>query len=290
MPRNSTKSSAGVKSPNPPRRKGALRMSEIPPDVLAGLNEGRLEAITLVEWLAIDVTVLLRHVIPSVGLEDRAPELLETAGRLREQGVTRRMWGVGEALHGSLNGHPRREPVFRALASHPSDMARGWAAYTLAADDSLKLAERLRAARPFAADRSAAVRECAWDAIRPYIAADLKQGFRLLRTWAREADPNVRRCAIEATRPRGVWCKHIEALKKDPEPGLVLLKEVRSDPSDYVRRSAANWLNDASKTRPDWVRAVCKRWLKESPTAETKWIVNHALRTLRKKKPARKKR
>jgi 3-methyladenine DNA glycosylase AlkC len=265
-------------------------MSEIPRDVLAGLNEGRLEAITLVEWLAIDVTVLVRHVVREIGIDDgaRARELLEAAKGLREQGVTRRMWGIGKALHLTLNGHARRNAIFDALARHPSDMARAWGAYALSANDALKLPERLRAARAFAADRSAAVRECAWDAIRPHVAADLKQGFRLLLPWTRDADANVRRCAIEATRPRGVWCTHIEALKRDPGPGLLLLEEVRSDRSDYVRRSTANWLNDASKSQPGWVRRVCARWLKESPTAETRWIVNHANRTLRKLSQARK--
>src|SRR4029434_5740841 len=97
---------------------------------------------------------------------------------------------------------------------------------------------------------------------------------------------NVRRTAIESTRPRGVWCTHIEALKSDPGPALIILEEVRADPSDYVRRSAANWLNDASKSRPDWVRDVCRRWLRESPGEETAKIVNHALRTVRPSRSA----
>jgi 3-methyladenine DNA glycosylase AlkC len=100
--------------------------------------------------------------------------------------------------------------------------------------------------------------------------------------WVKDANANVRRCAVEATRPRGVWCAHIDSLKTDPSPGLALLEVVRSDPSRYVQKSVANWLNDASKSRPDWVRSVCKRWKKESRTAETAWIINHATRTIRK--------
>lgn len=98
----------------------------------------------------------------------------------------------------------------------------------------------------------------------------------------RDADPNIRRCAVEGTRPRGVWTAHLEALKQDPEPGLALLEPVRSDPSRYVQNAAANWLNDASKSRPDWVQAVAARWAEESPTKETAYIVNRGLRTLRK--------
>lgn len=147
----------------------------------------------------------------------------------------------------------------------------------------MSLEERLVASRRFAADGSVAVRECAWDSFRPYIAADMRHGLQLLESWVRDADPNIRRCAVEGTRPRGVWTAHIEALKQDPEPGLKLLEPVRSDSSRYVQRAVGNWLNDASKSRPDWVISVCSRWTEESPSKETVWIVNHALRTLRKK-------
>ena len=268
----------------PPRRKGSLRRSDIPPDVLRGLNEGRLETITLVEWLAIDGAALASSVLPKVGFGKDAAGLVDIAAALKSEGIVRRVKGLGEAIRGVLDGHKRGDAIFEALASHPADMARVWAAYSLAADKSHGLKERLALSRRFAADPHMSVRECAWDSIRPYVAAELKKSIRLLLPWARDEDYRIRRTAIEATRPRGVWCAHIEPLKKDPEPGLALLELVRSDPSDYVRRSAANWLNDASKSRPDWVRAVCERWQRESPTKETVWIVNHALRTLRKAK------
>src|SRR5262245_48269626 len=139
MSRNSTKRTARAEPPIPARRKGASRMSEIPADVLAGLNEGRLEAVTLVEWLAIDVSVLLRHVLPTVGLARGARPILAAAEELRAQGVTRRMWGVGKLLHGALRDSPGRSSVLDRLAAHPSDMARAWAAYAVASDDGLSL-------------------------------------------------------------------------------------------------------------------------------------------------------
>ena len=248
----------------PPRRKGAVRRSDIPADVLQTLNEGREETITLAEWLAIDMPTLLRSVLPEVGLADAREELGRVADGLADQGVTKRLRAIGEALFVATRDHPRRAEIREALARHASDMVRAWAAFMLTAD------------------RSVAVRECAWDSFRPYVAADLDQAFQLLRDWMLDPDPNIRRCAVEGTRPRGVWTAHIEALKQEPEPGLTLLEHVRSDPSHYVQRSVANWLNDASKSRPDWVLAVCARWTEESQTKETAWTVNHALRTLRK--------
>ena len=257
-----------------PRRKGASRIADIPPDVLDGLNAGRLETVTLVEWLAIDMPTLLRAALRDARLD--APGVLERAETVRGEGVTRRLRAIGAALFEEV------PEAFEAFATHRSDMVRAWAAFMLAADASLPLEERLDRSRRFAADRSVAVRECAWDSFRPYVAEELDRGLELLRPWVLDPDDNIRRCAVEGTRPRGVWTAHIEELKREPERGLHLLEPVRSDSSRYVQRAVANWLNDASKSRPDWVRATCDRWLAESPTGETRWIVSSALRTLRK--------
>lgn len=268
---------------SPTRRKGSVRRSDIPPDVLKGLNEGRLETVTLAEWLAIDMSTLLRSILPAVGLADEEKVLGEAVERLAGEGVTRRLKGIGEALHRVTCDHPGREAIFEGLAGHTSDMVRAWAAFIHTANPSLTQETRLAAARRFAADGAVSVRECAWDSFRPHLVNELESGLRLLEPWVVDADPNIRRCAVEATRPRGVWTAHIESLKQDPQPGLALLEPVRSDPSRYVQRAVANWLNDASKSRPDWARAVCARWTEESRTKETAWIVHHALRTLRKR-------
>lgn len=260
------------------RRKGATRIADIPRDVLDGLNRGELETITLVEWLAIDMPTLLRHALADV--DASAPRALKRAEAVRGDGVTRRLRAIAAALHEEIPAS------FDALATHRSDMVRAWAAFMLAADESVPLEERLERTRRFAADRSVAVRECAWDSFRAYVAADLEHGLELLRPWVHDRDENIRRCAVEGTRPRGVWTSHIEELKREPERGLSLLEPVRSDPSRYVQRAVANWLNDASKSRPDWTTATCARWLEESATPETAWIVNSALRTIRKRNAA----
>ena len=247
-------------------RTGAQRRSEIPPAVLTGLNAGELESVNLVEWLAIDMPTLLRHVAPQVGLAAEAAALGAAADALAGLGVVKREKGIGAA----------------ALASHTSDMVRSWAAFMLLADERLTQPERLAATRRFAADPAVGVRECAWDSFRPYLVQDLSAGLALLEAWVHDPDPNVRRFASEVTRPRGVWTPHIPALKDNPQQALGLLEPLKSDPSRYVQNSVANWLNDASKSQPDWVQAICARWIDESPTKETRYIVKRALRTLRK--------
>lgn len=267
---------------NPGRRIGYSRMADIPPAFLKKLNSGEVETITLVEWLAIDIRRLARAMATQVGMEKQEEELGRRADALAVFGVEQRTRGMGAALFEVANGRRDREKLFERVAAHPSDMVRSWAAYWLGADRSLPLKERLERTKRFAADPAMSVRECAWSSYREYLAADLDRGFKLLRPWVRHAHEGVRRCAIESTRPRGVWTRHITALKDDPARALPLLEAVRSDSSRYVQRAVANWLNDASKSKPAWVRKLCTRWKKESPTPETAWIINHALRTLRK--------
>ena len=95
-----------IATSKPVRRKGAVRRSDIPPDILEGLNEGRLETVTLAEWLAIDMSTLLRSILPAVGLADAEEALAEAVHRLAGEGVTRRLKGVGEALYTVTRDHP----------------------------------------------------------------------------------------------------------------------------------------------------------------------------------------
>lgn len=102
----------------------------------------------------------------------------------------------------------------------------------------------------------------------------------LIRPWVADRDPAVRRMVAEALRPRGVWCKHISALKADPSPIKELLAALLDDPSDYVRKAVANNLNDISKDNPEMLCDWIAQWSKGKTGAERQWIVQRALRTL----------
>ncbi len=252
-----------------PARQGASRPADVPADILAELQAGRLETATLAEGLAIDFVALMRVVAPEAANE-MAARLGPTAG------ITRRMAAAGDLLLERLG-----PAGFDRLAAHRSDTVRGWAAYLLAGTPGIALHERLRLICPPADDGHFGVQEWAWLALRPHIAADLDGAIAALAGWVREPSPNLRRFAIESTRPRGVWCAHIAALKREPALGLPLLEPVRADPARYVQDSAANWLNDAAKSRPDWVRATCARWRSESDSPATARICARGLRGLK---------
>ena len=249
-------------------RKGARSRSEIPAEILQGLNNGTLAATNLVEGLAVDFQQLLRTIAPEL-----PPEAIASIDPAA--GITVRMATAGRILHaqgGVAN--------LTNWISHSSDTVRGWAAYGIAYDPDLTLADRLEQIRPLADDPHFGVREWAWLAVRPHIAAEIRTALKLLKPWTAEPSENLRRFAVESTRPRGVWCRHIDELKTTPELALPLLKPLRKDPAKYVQDSVANWLNDAARSQPDWVRALCAGWLSEGDHPATQRICVRAQRNL----------
>lgn len=280
--------------PSAAPRKGARRIIDIPPAILAALNAGELEAASLPEWLAIDHLALLAAVLPSAGFSPAAAaRIIAATEPVRRAGVMERCRAAAAALYAELthvDGAPTQGVItadtrWQALGRHRSDLVRSWAAFTIGCAPELDLAERRDALAVFAIDPNFGTRECAWMALRPALMrAGIAAAVHALLPWAHAAHEGLRRCATEATRPCGVWCAHWEELKSDPAPARALLDACRSDPSRYVRTSVANWLNDASKSHPAWVRRVCADWRRASRTAATTWIVHHATRTLRKRR------
>lgn len=264
----------------PPPRKGARTIATISAATLRELNAGRDESRALVEWLAVDPAKLWKAVAGDVGL----PADREVQAELRELSGAKaiaRMRGVGALVDRVLSGRADREAVLGRLALHRSDVVRAWACYATVAPPRRTLKGLLPKVAPFACDPNMAVRECAWEALRPRVLADLPAAIELYLPWTARRETGLRRCAVEGTRPRGVWTPHAKALIADPEPGLVLLEPLKADPERYVQDSVANWLNDASKSEPDWVRDVCRRWLRESESQATAYIAKRAQRSLK---------
>jgi hypothetical protein len=175
-----------------------------------------------------------------VGLGGEAVVLGAGGDELADEGVSTRVERIRKLLFEATKDHPKREEIGERLASHPSDTVRMWVAYMPLADTTLSLSQHLDAARRFAADSSMNVKESAWDAIRPYVLENLSKGLKKFEPWVYDSDPNIRRCAVEGMRPCGVWTKHCQEFKDDPEPGLNLLEPVRSDPSCYVHTATAD--------------------------------------------------
>ncbi|MDO5103330.1 MAG: HEAT repeat domain-containing protein [Lautropia sp.] len=270
MKRKTAPRSASASKPATRQGKGASRTSDIPPEVLAALSRGEIESATLTEGLAVDQYRLLTSVLPALP----AP-VLEQAKAASQLGILKRMMAFGQLLWTAQG-----EAGLRRCCEHASDTVRGWACFMVGARDDLSLAARLAAIRPLADDPHFGVREWAWMALRPHLAASLDEAIARLMAWATDESAYVRRFATESIRPRGVWCAHLTALKQEPQRALPLLALLRADPAVYVQDSVANWLNDAAKDNPDWVRVVCADWLRGDPSPETRRICRRAMRSL----------
>jgi len=118
-------------------------------------------------------------------------------------------------------------------------------------------------------------------AVRPFIIKYPERMMKQMIEWSRHKNHHVRRLASEGCRPRLPWAIALPEFKKDPSPILPILKNLKNDESEYVRRSVANNLNDISKDNPKAVLSIAKQWYGENNNVNA--ILKHALRTQLKK-------
>lgn len=118
-------------------------------------------------------------------------------------------------------------------------------------------------------------------AVRPFIAREAERTLALMRQWAAHKNEHVRRLASEGCRPRLPWGRRLQQLIDDPAPILPIIEALRADPSEYVRRSVANNLNDIAKDHPQLVLNLARRWQGEDELTDA--LLKHACRTLLKR-------
>lgn len=117
-------------------------------------------------------------------------------------------------------------------------------------------------------------------AVRPFLAKYGQRMMMQMEKWSLHENHHVRRLASEGSRPRLPWAMAIPGLKKDPFMLLPILENLKNDPSEYVRRSVANSLNDISKDHPEIVIDIAGRW--KGLSKETDAIIKHGCRGLLK--------
>ena len=118
-------------------------------------------------------------------------------------------------------------------------------------------------------------------AVRPFIIKHEKRMMEQMFKWSKHENEHVRRLSSEGCRPALPWGQALNSFKKDPSPVLPILTQLKTDPSEYVRKSVANNLNDISKTHPDLIAKLANDWYGKHKY--TDWIVKHGCRTLLKK-------
>lgn len=119
-------------------------------------------------------------------------------------------------------------------------------------------------------------------AVRPFILKYPEAMMAQMFIWSQSDNEHVRRLASEGCRPRLPWAFALSEFKKDPQPLLSILEQLKDDPSEYVRRSVANNLNDISKDNPDVVIKIAQNWLQQVNNNNRQRLVKHACRGLLK--------
>ncbi|MFD0959097.1 DNA alkylation repair protein [Paenibacillus chungangensis] len=118
-------------------------------------------------------------------------------------------------------------------------------------------------------------------AVRSFILSDPDRMMSQMLEWTSHPDHHVRRLASEGCRPRLPWGIALHPFKADPSPILPILERLKTDDSEYVRKSVANNLNDISKDHPEVVKGIARSW--HGKHAGTDWIVKHGCRGLLRK-------
>lgn len=118
-------------------------------------------------------------------------------------------------------------------------------------------------------------------AIRPFLMRYPDRTIAEMMKWTEHDHPSVRRLASEGCRPRLPWGVALPQFKKDPSKILPILERLKDDPSEFVRRSVANNLNDIAKDNPDIVLSIAGRW--KGSSIQVDRLIRHACRNLLKK-------
>lgn len=121
-------------------------------------------------------------------------------------------------------------------------------------------------------------------AVRPFFIRDQKRVLKLFKEWMNDENEHVRRWVSEGSRPLLPWGMKLHEFVIDPDLTWVFLEKLKNDPSEYVRKSVANHINDHSKNHPDYVVQKLLDWHhSKSKTDEMTWVIKHASRSLIKK-------
>jgi hypothetical protein len=97
-------------------------------------------------------------------------------------------------------------------------------------------------------------------------AAGYEQILPVIDDWLADPVANVRRAVTEGLR---IWTSR-PYFKTHPSHAVQLLRALRADPSEYVRKSVGNALRDISRKHPALIRAEVQQWdCSDKLTAQT---------------------
>ena len=121
-------------------------------------------------------------------------------------------------------------------------------------------------------------------AVRAFFIKDQERTLKIFKVWMNDENEHVRRLVSEGSRPLLPWGQKLQGFALNPKLTWPLLEKLKNDPSEYVRKSVANHINDHSKNHPEFVVTRLLEWHNlKSKNSNLTWVIKHASRTLIKK-------
>lgn len=117
-------------------------------------------------------------------------------------------------------------------------------------------------------------------AIRPFIRAHRKITERQIIKWTKHPNEHIRRLSSEGIRPLLPWASPLREYIDKPEFVLGIIERLIQDPSEYVRKSVSNSINDISKNQPTEVLSLIQKHLGKNDLTDR--LLHHGARTLLK--------
>lgn len=105
------------------KRKGARSIKDIRTNILAQLNNGEIETVNLMEWLAIDQKKLLLNVFVQLYRKKYYNRIITAIENLQKITVNTINETIGAVLFAEANSN-KDKTLFTILATHTSDTVR----------------------------------------------------------------------------------------------------------------------------------------------------------------------
>lgn len=175
----------------------------------------------------------------------------------------------------------RSDKVIEALVASPIEKVNAISVSVISVLYDKDIDSKLKWLKRTAALKGTWPREISCGALHnQFIHDGVESVLQMVNPWLMDPNEGVRRIVTEGIRPRLMMVPHIAELKRNPSKLKEVFETLLDDPSDYVRKSVGNCMNDVSKDNPKILLDWLEEWSQEPLSKERKQIFTRALRTL----------
>jgi len=231
----------------------------------------------MVQWLNLDLMKILKDFLLQNSKDKYYKYCENKVKRIYKKTNIKIIRVISKSLTDLSNIDGHFEYIVSKCMLSTSDSLRSIGALMIGCQNKYDINKKFSKIKFFANDHHFMVREFAWLSLRDEVLKNSEKSIKILTNFSKNKSPYLRRFSCEIIRPRGVWCKHINYLKTNPEIAFTLLENLKNDDSLYVQNSVANWLNDLSKDNKKIFINFCRKLI-EKNNKNSCYIIKRAMR------------